>query len=110
MPTTSPSAWRGSGKAHGVGGGSIGRVEACATTVAIVADHSMQERLDDLAKRKEQARHAGSERNVQRQHDRGKMTARERIEYLLDEGSVQELDMHARHREIGRASCRDRGH
>ena len=97
-PTTSPSASRGSGKAHGVGGGSIGNVGAGATTVAIVADHSMQERLDDLAKRKEQARHAGSERNVQRQHDRGKMTARERIEYLLDDGSFQELDMLARHR------------
>ena len=39
-----------------------------------------------LAERKEQALHAGSEEAVQRQHDRGKMTARERIDHVLDEG------------------------
>ncbi|HEX2849400.1 MAG TPA: acyl-CoA carboxylase subunit beta [Acidimicrobiales bacterium] len=61
-------------------------------------EHSMQERLADLSKRKEAARQPGSERAIARQHDRGKMTARERIEYLLDEGSFQELDMLARHR------------
>src|SRR3989440_6977190 len=63
--------------------------------------HPMSERLDDLAKRKEEALHAGSERAVERQHSRGKMTARERVEYLLDEGSFQELDMLARHRAHG---------
>jgi acetyl-CoA carboxylase carboxyltransferase component len=63
-----------------------------------MSDHPMTERLEELAKKKEQALHAGSEAHVQRQHDRGKMTARERIEYLLDEGSFQELDMLARHR------------
>jgi len=44
----------------------------------------MSERLAELAKRKEQALHAGSERAVERQHAKGKMLARERIEYLLD--------------------------
>ena len=63
-----------------------------------MADHPMTERLEELGKRKEQALHAGSEAAVQRQHDRGKMTARERIEHLLDDGSFQELDMLARHR------------
>ncbi len=58
----------------------------------------MQERLADLSARKEAARRPGSERAITRQHERGKMTARERIEYLLDEGSFQELDMLARHR------------
>ena len=58
----------------------------------------MRERLDDLLARKEQARNPGSERSVKRQHDRGKMLARERIEYLLDDGSFRELDMLARHR------------
>ena len=58
----------------------------------------MAERLAELAERKEQARHAGSERAVQRQHARGKLLARERIEYLLDPGSFHELDMLARHR------------
>ena len=61
----------------------------------------MTERLAELAKRKEAALHAGSERAVQRQHERGKMTARERIEYLLDEGSFTELDQLARHRAHG---------
>ena len=61
----------------------------------------MTERLSDLARRKEEARHAGSEKAVERQHSRGKMTARERVEYLLDEGSFQELDMLARHRAHG---------
>src|SRR5205823_971853 len=53
---------------------------------------------EELAKRKEQALHAGSERAVERQHSRGKMTARERIEYLLDDGSFVELDQLARSR------------
>jgi acetyl-CoA carboxylase carboxyltransferase component len=63
-----------------------------------MADHPMQERLEELAKRKEQALHAGSERAVERQHAKGKLTARERIEYLLDDGSFVELDQLARAR------------
>src|SRR3954466_10104374 len=66
-----------------------------------MSEHSMSERLDDLAKRKEEARNAGSARSVERQHSRGKMTARERVEYLLDDGSFTELDMLARHRAHG---------
>ena len=58
----------------------------------------MSERLTDLSARREAAVNAGSERAVQRQHDKGKMLARERIEYLLDEGSFHEIDMLARHR------------
>jgi len=58
----------------------------------------MKSKLEDLRERKEQALHAGSERSVQRQHDKGKMLARERIDYFLDEGSFNELDMLARHR------------
>ena len=61
----------------------------------------MAERLADLAERKNEALHAGSPRAVERQHAKGKLTARERIEYLLDEGSFQELDMLARHRAHG---------
>ncbi|MDA8261413.1 MAG: acyl-CoA carboxylase subunit beta [Actinomycetota bacterium] len=61
----------------------------------------MTEKIADLRSRKEQALHAGSARAVERQHQKGKMTARERIEYLLDEGSFQELDMLARHRAHG---------
>jgi len=61
----------------------------------------MQERLEELAKRKEEALHAGPPHAVERQHAKGKLTARERIDYLLDEGSFQELDMLARHRAHG---------
>ncbi len=61
----------------------------------------MAERLEDLATRKEQALHAGSAEAVERQHAKGKMTARERIDYLLDEGSFEELGMLARHRAQG---------
>jgi acetyl-CoA carboxylase carboxyltransferase component len=63
--------------------------------------HPMNERLDELAKLKEEARHAGSEAAVRRQHERGKLTARERIELLLDPGTFVELDMLARHRAHG---------
>jgi len=61
----------------------------------------MQARLKDLQERKAQALKPGSERAIERQHAHGKMTARERIEYLLDEGSFQEFDMLARHRAHG---------
>ena len=43
----------------------------------------MKAKLEDLRERKEQALHAGSDRSVQRQHDKGKMLARERVDYLL---------------------------
>jgi acetyl-CoA carboxylase carboxyltransferase component len=62
----------------------------------------MSDRLKDLAAHKEEARVAGGEAAVARQHARGKMTARERVEYLLDEGSFEELDMLARHRAHGK--------
>jgi acetyl-CoA carboxylase carboxyltransferase component len=61
----------------------------------------MTERLEELARRKEAALHAGPPHAVERQHAKGKMTARERIDYLLDEGSFQELDMLARTRAPG---------
>jgi acetyl-CoA carboxylase carboxyltransferase component len=61
-------------------------------------DHSLSERVADLAERKERARQPGSERSVARQLERGKLLARERIEYLLDEGSFNELDELARSR------------
>ncbi len=58
----------------------------------------MEAKLNDLRERKEQAQHAGTQRAVSRQHAKGKMLARERIDYLLDEGSFNEIDMLARHR------------
>ena len=58
----------------------------------------MHDKLEDLRDRKSQALSAGPERAVKRQHDKGKLLARERLDYLLDEGSFHELDMLARHR------------
>ncbi|MGD9792255.1 MAG: acyl-CoA carboxylase subunit beta [Acidimicrobiia bacterium] len=58
----------------------------------------MQAKLDDLRARKEAAYHAGNDRAVERQHAKGKLLARERVDYLLDEGSFNELDLLARHR------------
>ncbi len=60
----------------------------------------MSERIADLERRKEEAYHAGSERSVQRQHDKGKMLGAERIDHLLDEDSFHELDLLARHRAL----------
>ncbi|HVF14971.1 MAG TPA: acyl-CoA carboxylase subunit beta [Acidimicrobiales bacterium] len=61
----------------------------------------MPERTAELARRRDQALHAGSAKAVARQHARGKMTARERVEYLLDDGSFNELDLLVRHRPAG---------
>ena len=55
-------------------------------------------KLADLDRRIEEAVHAGSARAVEKQHARGKKTARERIDLLLDEGSFVEIDGLARHR------------
>jgi acetyl-CoA carboxylase carboxyltransferase component len=64
-------------------------------------EHSMADRLADLEQRRAEARLAGGAAAIERHHAKGKMTARERIEYLLDEGSFQELDMLSRHRAHG---------
>jgi propionyl-CoA carboxylase beta chain len=55
-------------------------------------------RLAELDRRTDEAVHAGSAKAVDAQHAKGKLTARERIETLLDEGSFVELDAFARHR------------
>jgi propionyl-CoA carboxylase beta chain len=62
------------------------------------APHTTAGKIADLEKRRYEAVHAGSERAVERQHARGKMTARERIDRLLDPGSFTEFDELARHR------------
>src|SRR4051812_28440981 len=60
--------------------------------------HPTAGKLADLYRRNEAAVHAGSERAIEKQHARGKKTARERIHALLDPGSFVELDELARHR------------
>ncbi len=60
--------------------------------------HTTAGKLADLRRRHDEAVHAGSARAVEKQHAKGKRTARERIEALLDAGSFSELDEYARHR------------
>jgi propionyl-CoA carboxylase beta chain len=62
--------------------------------------HSTAGKLADLKRRVAEVAHAGSERAVEKQHARGKKTARERLELLLDEGSFVEMDKYARHRSV----------
>jgi len=59
---------------------------------------STEDRIERLRALREEALGAPSRRAVDRQHDLGKLTARERIELLLDKGSFQETDMFVRHR------------
>jgi propionyl-CoA carboxylase beta chain len=58
----------------------------------------MQHILEELERRREQARLGGGQKRIAAQHAKGKLTARERIEVLLDEGSFEETDMFVEHR------------
>ncbi|NDV01007.1 acyl-CoA carboxylase subunit beta [Pseudoroseicyclus tamaricis] len=71
----------------------------------------MQDILAELESRRAEARAGGGARRIEAQHGKGKLTARERIELLLDEGSFEEFDMFVAHRctEFGMASQRPAG-
>src|SRR5690242_19891437 len=76
---------------------------ACAGRYAIGSStangqSAMKDILDKLEQRRAQARLGGGERRISAQHERGKLTARERIELLLDKGSFEEFDMFVEHR------------
>jgi propionyl-CoA carboxylase beta chain len=60
--------------------------------------HTTAGKIEDLRARVEEAVHAGSARAVEKQHAKGKNTARERIEMLVDQDSFTEIDEFARHR------------
>src|SRR4029077_3475526 len=61
-------------------------------------ESGMKDILDRLEKRREEARLGGGETRIEAQDKRGKLTARERIELILDKGSFEELDMFVEHR------------
>src|SRR6266568_1872612 len=67
-----------------------------------MADHTetTQDKLELLAKLREEALHAGGEKAEERQRSQGKLLARERVVKLLDPGSFVELDRYVRHREV----------
>jgi acetyl-CoA carboxylase carboxyltransferase component len=60
-----------------------------------------RQKLDELRTLKEQALQGGGADRIAAQHQKGKLTARERIELLVDSGTFQELDMFATHRATG---------
>jgi propionyl-CoA carboxylase beta chain len=57
----------------------------------------MKDMLELLASRREGARLGGGEKRIEAQHKRGKLTARERLDLLLDHGSFEEFDMFVQH-------------
>ena len=62
---------------------------------------SMQEKLKQLAALREASQQGGGEARIKAQHERGKLSARERIDLLVDEGSFVELDRFVTHRATG---------
>jgi len=58
----------------------------------------MDDRIDELRELREEARKGGGEERIEKQHERGKMTARERIEYFLDDDTFTEFDQFRTHR------------
>ncbi|MDB6176919.1 acyl-CoA carboxylase subunit beta [Paracoccus sp. Z330] len=68
----------------------------------------MKDILQELERRRDQARLGGGQRRIDAQHTRGKLTARERIELLLDEGSFEEFDMFVAHRSTDFGMEKDR--
>ncbi|MBR4042825.1 MAG: methylmalonyl-CoA carboxyltransferase, partial [Bacteroidaceae bacterium] len=54
---------------------------------------SQLDKIRELVELREKARLGGGEKAIQKQHEKGKYTARERIDMLLDKGSFEEMDM-----------------
>lgn len=67
----------------------------------MVVRRKVDEQLDDLRSKKEQSRLGGGQRRIDAQHKRDKLTARERIDLLMDEGTFEELDAFVQHRATG---------
>ena len=64
----------------------------------MVVRRATDRKRDELAKKREQSSLGGGQRRIEAQRERGKLTARERIDALLDEGTFQELDAFVVHR------------
>lgn len=60
--------------------------------------HTMEERIADLERRREHLKQGGGAKRIEKQHQQGKLTARERVEKLVDANSFQEVGMFAQHR------------
>ena len=64
---------------------------------------AIEDKIKQLLEKRELAKLGGGQKRIDSQHKKGKLTARERIELLLDEGSFEEFDMFVSHR------CKDFG-
>ncbi|MFW5961313.1 MAG: carboxyl transferase domain-containing protein, partial [Desulfohalobiaceae bacterium] len=58
----------------------------------------MHEKFKELEERLARTMQGGGQKQIQKQHDKGKLTARERLDVLLDQGSFKELDKFVHHR------------
>jgi propionyl-CoA carboxylase beta chain len=67
-------------------------------TKRIIKDTTLQEKFDDLERKNQEALMGGGEKRIEQQHGKGKLTARERIDLLLDENSFEELGKFVMHR------------
>jgi len=59
---------------------------------------AIEDKIKELLQKREEARMGGGEKRIESQHAKGKLTARERLELLLDDGSFEEFDMFVSHR------------
>src|SRR5829696_6199459 len=64
----------------------------------VLSPRAMQEILRQLEEKRDAARAGGGARRIKAQHEKGKLSARERVEILLDPGSFEEWDMFVEHR------------
>ena len=87
-----------SSAADGTSAGPTAPPAGSAAGAGEAAPHTTAAKLADLDRRMDEHVHAGSAVAVERQHAKGKLTARERLDLLLDPGSFVEFDAFARHR------------
>ena len=59
---------------------------------------SNQQKFEELQQKRTESQQGGGEQRIAKQHEKGKLTARERLHFLLDEGSFEELDAFKKHR------------
>ncbi len=57
-----------------------------------------KEKVEELKQKRKDAKKGGGEKRIQKQHDKGKLTARERIDLLIDDGTFEEIDAFVTHR------------
>jgi len=67
-------------------------------TIKIINIHVNRKKIEQLLEKRKQALLGGGQKRIESQHAKGKLTARERINILLDEGSFEEFDMFVTHR------------